>query len=313
MIRTTHSIPCAAALRAHVAAEYDLPLGEFRLIYEGGGAVYQTETALAKYVFKLSRAAMSDEARRAAEIGNFMRQAAFAVPEVVLTRGGTLVADVPMPEGLRCGVLLEYVEGARPKQDDFAAIGTLCAEFHAVMRDYDGELPLKFNQTSMADELEDALTSVSTNEGMIGDFVSVAKRLWDELSATPCGVIHGDFGVHNIIKGADGKLVLFDFDAVCRMPLIIDALILCNRDADISPDGLAKMRDALAAFMAGYNAVDPHFAINPDDLLKWLAVRHLKRLADSICSLRDADRMRAESFAEMVHSWLTEWKKLGEY
>jgi|GEM_PF-6904161 len=307
-MKIIHSIPCTDSLKAHICEIYNLDLGDFVLFHNTIGAAYLAESAMGKLVFKLSKQNMFDEGQRAAQICDYLRRDGLFVPEIIPTASGGLIAEIDFPEGIRCGQLFRHIDGEKPKKEDFAAIGALLGHFHNAMQNYPGDIPLKFDYNSVVNDLSEVLQCIDKN--MADDFVCAAKYLWEKLENAPLGIIHGDFGEHNIIKTQSGNLALIDFDAVCRMPAIIDILIMCNRNAELGRADIEKMHGNINDLMAGYRAVYEDFVIDTDNLLRWLALRHFKRLADSILGVRDADPARAKMFLAMVHEWLIEWKKM---
>lgn len=191
--------------------------------------------------------------------------------------------------------------------------GAVVAAFHSALADLEVELhPLGFpyHDTPLhLQQLRDALRlhaghRLHAQVAELGEEIFRAAGAWDDLSALPRRVLHGDLKFNNVLfegrvpPGSARALGLIDLDTLCRMPLYFDLgdawRSWCNRRGEDEPE--AELDAALFRSSAeGYLG-----ALSLD-----LDRGELASLAEGLerISLELAARFAADALNESYYAW----------
>lgn len=259
-----------------IAARYPaLDIEGITLFSRSWTDVYKVHTAQGMYALRIWRADFHPLPQIAFECDylTFLGERGFTVQTALTARDGHRVQVLPAPDGDRPMALMRWIEGrpvgagADPTMAE--QIGKLLATMHISGQ----SCPLPVPQMEsfparcrrMLPEVEQALSFRPVNRAAILPGIArVADRIEALNTHLPCGLIHGDFHVNNVLRLPDGGIAPIDFDDLAPDMLIRDVgAFLWAAEYLSEPDEYCQ------SFLRGYDAVRP---LQPEerDALPWI-------------------------------------------
>ena len=228
IVAVEHSLPTEESLRQILSISYGInDVHSCQLLSSSLNDVYLCSTNLEKWVLRLSRVGRKKSWQLDNELSvlKYLDIVNFPVPRVVPTQTAGEYLKLRFPEGIRSGVLFEYIEGESliPKLEDlkrFAeALGVL--HTHLLAFKLDGKtLRLRKHPIQILGSAQAKLKASSTN--IFGEltykyFESVAQRakhtIEEHFEKARYSIIHGDVQFHNtLLSLSTDKLYFIDFD-----------------------------------------------------------------------------------------------------
>jgi Ser/Thr protein kinase RdoA (MazF antagonist) len=313
VLKIRYSLPDEETLKNYISEAYDLPFCVLDLYRDQRGALYNACTPQKKYVFKLSNVYYAEKSIHAVNLIDFLLKRKFPVVDIIPTSKGDLYLNIPMPEGIRIGVLYEFIKGKAATYDDIEEVGKTAARLHNEINSYDGIMPRLFDKCLMIDELPKMMRSVRYDEAKIIEIERVSNAIWDRVKHFPSSIVHGDFDMGNIIITDNGVYKLFDFDDAVNMPLIFDIACICNQIKNKSLDktDVEITEKTIDLFLKGYHFVNPHAEYKTSDILNWIAVR---RIDAQMIGLRflmaKSGNHTAHPVSDIIYKWLMDWEAM---
>lgn len=206
-----------------------------------------------------------------------------AVVDAPTIRLTPTVTAQPVADGDLLATIWAYIPPAapRPDADD---LGLTLHAFH--------QLGLPPFQLPPWDPISDARLRVADAEGLEDDdrdyLLAWCDRLQPRLTAfaaaQPAGLVHGDSHEGNLVRGADGRVLLCDFDSTCVGPWQVDLVPAPANEARFGRTG----GHARLAASYGYDIMtDPAWPLLRE-------ARELKMIAGGVPLLNSAPGVAAE-------------------
>ncbi|OON70177.1 phosphotransferase enzyme family protein [Hymenobacter sp. CRA2] len=271
---TQYSTLSARALQDYVAARYALPLHGSRLLLRGVSDTYQLESATAKYIFKVYRAAHRSRAEIEGEVELLTRlhaQGASVAPPLP-DQHGALLQTFAAAEGPRHGVLFAYAPGKSHfdlSEAQLRTVGTEMARLHQLTAGLQLSQPRRGYdlRTTLAEplaRLASAFTEYEYPEGLAYLQIAAeqARAQLADLGpeAFSYGYCHYDLLPKNFHFASEDQLTFFDFDFAGPGWLVNDVMtfkvhyFLHVFTRRLSP---AEAEQAWQLFLSSYRAVRP--------------------------------------------------------
>ena len=292
-----------------LATQYGIESAALESLREGGGHTYAVN-GKGRDLLKVIGAAFSDTAKQSVSVMRYLEENAFPVPKTVLTADGEALYETEDDGEKKLIVLMEYIEGDEPELEQCAAqVGDLVGKFHELMEKYPAE-PAVHGRAFFIDRYLGFLRR--KNYPRIAEYEDLGERLWDQVKDLPCGICHGDLHRGNLLRNADGKVFLVDFDTVCRAPLMFDVMVMCDMTDyfRLKPDDVELTVKVYREFLAGYAA---HRTLSGEEIRSfpyWVAIRHFQ-LQATIVEIYGPDCID-EAFIDWQLYWLNGWLKETE-
>lgn len=186
--------------------KYGLSVKMITLCRDWIGQVYIITADNAQYVLKLYKKKRVEEILPTIEVVDYLYRQGCYVPEVVHTLADELYTVIDD----NVAVLSEYIEGLEVDRDSsLHQIGVMAGQMHHLMKDYQGKL-IKRDQSFFIQRYLDILDAKKYRQ--IDEFLSIGETLWQNVSQTQTGFMHGDFHTGNLFL-EKGRIVIYDFDA----------------------------------------------------------------------------------------------------
>ncbi|MGR3496495.1 phosphotransferase enzyme family protein [Citreimonas sp.] len=158
-------------------------------------------------VFKSTR--RSEAALRWLDVvQNIAEDVGLVVPKLIKSRNGNLIED-----GWTCE---PHLAGSHVSPDEVPSVGPQIIAFHAAT----GDIPQRPGFLSSQDLIEQECGGDVDLRAMPGELVARCRELWSAVSGQRQAVIHGDLNPGNLIRCADGRTALIDWDE-CRRDLVL--------------------------------------------------------------------------------------------
>lgn len=292
-----------------LATQYGIESAALESLREGGGHTYVVN-GKGRYLLKVIGAAFSDTAKQSVSVMGYLEENAFPVPKTILTANGEALYETEDDGEKKLIVLMEYIEGDEPELEQCAAqVGDLVGKFHELMEKYPAE-PAVHGREFFIDRYLGFLRR--KNYPRIAEYEELGERLWEKVKDLPCGICHGDLHRGNLLRNADGKVFLVDFDTVCRAPLMFDVMVMCDMTDyfRLKPDDVELTMKVYREFLTGYAA---HRTLSCEEIrsfLYWVAIRHFQ-LQATIVEIYGPDCID-EAFIDWQLYWLNGWLKETE-
>ena len=213
-------------------------------------------------------------------------------------------------EGDRIAVLYDYIEGREPEVDsDIEAIGKQTGQLHNLMQEYRGS-PIAHAKPFFIDRYIDLLNRKGFDKIKIRMLSEYGDALWKTAANLPRGFCHGDYHAGNMLRTADGRYVLFDFDAAADAFPVFDVMLICDSTDyfrfDVS--GYEKTQRMVERFCTGYTQ---QRQISDAELLAiydLIAINHYQ-LQATIIECLGLDSV-GHAFLDQQFHWLMRWREV---
>ncbi len=222
-----HSILSERALAEWAISAYSLrePL-RCRFLRSSMSDAYRLDTPDAAYILKIYQHRRHPRSAIEAEVSFLidLRGQDIPVAAPVANKASVYVNELVAPEGIRCAVLFEAIEGQAPRETNLAhsrSFGQLAGRIHHYAdvsgKTYDRwQLDEKYlvqePLTQIRPYLEHRASDWETLRALGSELASELVSLLPKESPQ-YGMCHGDLHTGNALFGKDGRLTLFDFDS----------------------------------------------------------------------------------------------------
>lgn len=289
---------------------YPLGLKRLSLHREMIGYVYIAEAGSARYVLKIYRAINTAQAMQSIEVIQYLARNGYPVVSIVPTAQGDSCFTIQLVEGACVGILYDYIAGNEPQvETDIEEIGRQAARLHALMASYPGEL-VRHGKAFYVDRFIGLLREMRYPDGRTGELAAYGEEAWSRMDSLSAGFCHGDAHTGNMIKTADSRIVLFDFDAASIASPVIDVATLCdrsdfNRYDENAYDSTASMFER---FYRGYVTERPLSRVEVAAVFDFVAIRHYELIATIVAS--QGQSCIDEAFLDEQYHWLMDWDRM---
>ena len=281
-----HSVLDAHALGTRIQDHYDLPEPfHCELLTRGMNDVYLVRSAGKQFAARAWRAKWRTQANVAYELAFLLHleQAGMAVVTPVTAGDGSLYFAVVAPEGERFVGLFEWAEGVpygeSPDAETAKRLGGMIADLHRAGSSFAPPEPRRIGTVdALRRELPTVLRMVAHRPEDTDYYPKAFAVLTQALDAVervaaPYGPGHGDFHLYNAFRGAQGDLVLLDFDNCGEDHYGQELMSFVWANTYV---GVGK--DVSRAFLDGYNAVRPLADAEANLLPLFLAAKEVRFL-----------------------------------
>lgn len=324
-----HSILSEGALADYLLSQY--PLREpvrCRLFRRSMCDAYRVEAGDETYFFKVGLHGRHTRSEVDAEVEfvNDLCRFGIAVAPLVRRRDGAFLCELDAPEGTRYGLLYRAALGREPQETNLEhsrLFGRLAAQVHACADQCD-----KAYDRWQLDEaylVRDPIRGIEPNLEHRPADLSFLRQMGAELISELRGLLpkdlpeyglcHGDLHAGNARLGADGRLVLFDFDSFGYgwRALDIGVYRVSYDWQDLSRERKAEKARFWGAFLDGYCRERP---LSGDELAAAelsLPIRHLELMGLTMRYWAQHQGIHWITDEYLSHhiQWFREWA--GEY
>ena len=287
--------------------EYDMDFEAVEFLRDSGCTAYAVHAKGCRYFLRVTKPMFSDTARRSLDIHLFLQEQGFSVPRILFTKDGSPCVKERGGTGSSFYVLYEFIEGTEvdPEQDA-EATGAFVGKLHKTMKGYPGAIPsngrhyyldrylhiLRRKQYARADE-----------------FAAYGERLWKKVKDLPYGYCHGDMYRGNILKTAEGRLYILDFDTSCRGLPMYDLALICNMTDyfQLENDGWRKSQMVYERFLPQYLRHNSLSKRETEAFPDLIALYHFA-LQATIIEIFGMDCVDEEFFHRQL-AWLYQWQE----
>jgi Ser/Thr protein kinase RdoA (MazF antagonist) len=263
-------------------------------------------------MFKIFNPYYTEKTINSINVIDFLRKRNFRAVEIIPTSKGELYINVPMPEGVRIGMLCEFIEGRDAKIDDIEEIGKVAARLHNELGAYGGVLPKTFEKRFVIEEFPVMLRRMRYDEAKIKEIERIGDVVWERIKDFPVGVVHGDLFPINIKINGD-EIILYDFDDARHMPLIYDVAYACFHMGieKITKEKIEQQEKTIGLFMKGYNSVNPFAEFKVADIFNWFAYMQIEtKLLGMRFSVPKHGINTATPILDRFYRWIGEWEEM---
>lgn len=289
---------------------YDMEFGRLKLLREGGCKAYCVWSKRKKFFLKIIPPAFFCTVKQSLNILLYLEENQFPAPYVIKTRDGETFIEMDTSDQKSIFVLYHYIEGKEPEEgEDIEQIGALVGRLHSIMQEYPEELP-EHNREFFIERYIRILKKKNYDEDKIRQFRQYGDLLWSRVQNLPRGFCHGDLHRGNLLKTAEGKYYLLDFDTACRAFPVYDIMIMCNATNyfDFEEAGGQKSRNIYEKFLEGYSQYCSLEKEEKDAFYDLIAIYHYQ-LQATIIEIHGLDCVDHE-FLDRQLEWLMKWQQL---
>ena len=277
-MKINNSFPDTDNLILLLNDSYDVVIKSLFLYRRNVGTVYYAQTDTRCYVFKLYRHFDTLAALQAANVVTYLKDNGFPTLRILKTKQNAHHIKVDMPEGVRIGLLYEYIDGVMPcKEESLEEIGLLTGRLHRLMKDYEGSL-IELGKGHYVDRFLGILDACGFDKAKLENLKYYGDELWGHLSKLPSGFVHGDLHTGNMFRLDDGRIFLIDFDIVSDGFPMLDAATFCdgtNYNA-ITQEGIDSTLRNFDQFFKGYSQILEFSDEETAAIMDWIIVRHFE-------------------------------------
>lgn len=289
-------------------ANYPQNFTSIELLRDSGCLAYTAFANETRYFLRLVKPAFFDSAKSALDVQLFLLSQDFPVPAVIRTREGAPYIPVPDVEGEYLLTLCAYLDGTEADPEaDAEALGALTSRLHQIMLAYPGQLVRRDKAYYIGRYLGQLRRR---KYARADEFSAYGEALWQRLSALARGACHGDLYSGNVLKTADGKLYILDFDTFCEGIPLYDIALICNQTdyMRLSSDAYEKTREVFARFLPQYRLYHPLSEPEAAALYDAIALSHFTIQATilEIFGLSCVD----DAFLDCQLDWLYAWRTM---
>ena len=283
---------------------YDVRMSSITFNRKGGCVSYIVNCGNKKYFLKIIDNAFLDTAIQSIHIQQYLIKNDFPVPNIIKTKDNS---SYFINEN-QLFVLYEYLGGVEPNLDDNAEkIGELVGNLHKLMNRYSGEL-ITQNKEFFVGRYIDILRKKYYPDEKLSEYIEVGSSIWNNIKNLPYGFCHGDLHRGNLLKTAEDKIYMLDFDTACFAPQLFDIAVMCDTTDYFKFDKneFHHTTDIFNRFMSEYskyNQID--FTLN--QFYDFIALRHFQ-LQATIVEIYGLDCVD-KGFIDKQLDWIKQWRK----
>ena len=285
-------------------SEYGIRTSSLRFLREGGGTSWIAEGAGAFFLKEIGPA-FAETARQSVSVMRFLEKRGFPVPKTVLTRDGSALPEIRTAGETRLLLVQEYIEGDEPDLEARAEeVGTLTGRLHDLLEEYPGELLPRGKEFFIGRYLDFLRRKAYPR---LSAYEELGETLWRRTENQPRAVCHGDLHRGNLLETPEGRIVLLDFDTVCRAPAMFDVSVMCDMTDyfRLKPEDIETAKDVYRRFLSGYESARQLTPAERGSFFDWVAIRHFQ-LQATILEIHGIDCV-GEAFIDRQLGWLTDW------
>ena len=275
------------------------------------GYVYTVHTQASDYIFKLYRPFHTPFALHSIGILQYLAAQGFPAAQILPTATGEDYVTVETPQGTAIAMLYPMMIDQEPDAErDLLPIAAQAGALHRVMAGYPGALD-RHGKAHFIGRYLRILERIAFPQDKLFDLKEYGDRLWEPFTASAPGFCHGDLHCGNMLKDAQGRYWLFDFDASCLAHPSADIATMVDRTDyfHLRKDGLIKTQRALERFAPAYEAARGKALTEQDRraVYAFIAIRHY----DIQATITDCQGFSMQNL-ENQHRWLMDWRALCE-
>jgi len=219
----TESTASAVRLASFLQESYNLsPNTTCKLLRTGMNHLYLVQDEDKCFVFRLysfqwrAKKEITEEVRLLA----YLKQNSLPVSYPILGKGGEVIQEINMPEGVRYGVLFSFAEGKKNPRLPMEVcynVGSMMARMHELTRDFPFERVAYNAKTLLQDSFKKTSQFFGTSSGEMRFIAKLGEYLLEQYAAinaseVSCGVVHLDIWFDNLHVTESNTVTLFDFD-----------------------------------------------------------------------------------------------------
>lgn len=283
---------------------YDISMNSIAFNRKGGCVSYIVNSGNEKYFLKIIDNAFLDTAIHSIDIQQYLFKNDFPVPKIIKTKD---CSPYFIWEN-QLFVLYEYIDAVEPNLDDNAEkIGELVGKLYKLMHSYSGGLTAH-NKEFFVDRYIDILRNKHYPDEKLNEYIEIGNSLWNSIKDLPYGFCHGDLHRGNLLKTADDKIYMLDFDTACLAPQLFDVAVMCDTTDyfNFDKNEFYHTTEIFNHFMKSY---DKYNQLNFDvkQFYEFIALRHFQ-LQATIVEIYGLDCID-EEFIDKQLDWLKQWRK----
>lgn len=287
---------------------YDTSMDSITFNRKGGCVSYILNSGNEKYFLKIIDNVFLSTAIQSIDIQQYLIKTDFPVPKIILTK-----ANKPyFTYENQLFVLYEYIDGVEPNLDDNAEqIGELVGKLHKLMSNYSGELTTHDKEFFVGRYI-DILRKKYYPDERLNEYIEIGSELWDSVKDLPYGFCHGDLHRGNLLKTADDKIYMLDFDTACFTPQLFDIAVMCDTTDyfNFDKNEFHHTTEVFDQFMRSYSKYNQlNFDIK--QFYEFIALRHFQ-LQATIVEIYGLDCID-EGFIDKQLEWVKQWRNMYEY
>ena len=229
---------------------------------------------------------------------------------MILTKDGDAIFEEIIAGKKKLIELMEFVEGDEPDMTVTAAeVGELVGRCHRLMDCYP-TAPVSHGKDFFVGRYLDCLRRKSYPRH--AEYEELGERLWERVKDLPQGICHGDLHRGNLIRTADGKIYLVDFDTVCTAPRMFDIMVMSDMTDyfNLKPEDIEETKQVYRDFLTGYREHHELSLREEESFSDWVAIRHYQ-LQATILEIHGIDCIN-EQFVDWQLYWLNKWLESAE-
>ncbi len=286
---------------------YPMNFDRIEFIRDSGCTAYGVYAGESKYFLRVTKPMFFDTASKSLDIHLYLQEQGFDVPPVIFTKDGSPCMQASDAEGKYFYVLYEFIEGVEvDPESDAERIGAFIGRLHQVMKGYPGELT-RNDRYYYVDKYIHILREKKYDKA--DEFAAYGEKLWERVKDLPHGYCHGDLYRGNILKTAEGRLYILDFDTSCKGFPMYDPALICNLTDyfELDDDGYTKSRRVYERFLTEYLKYHSLSDKEMEAFYDLIAIYHFA-LQATIIEIFGMDCVDNE-FLDRQLRWLYRWKE----
>ena len=288
-------------------SRYGIRTSSLRFLREGGGTSWLAEGD-GTFFLKEVGPAFAGTARQSVSVMRYLEERGFPVPKTVLTADGDALPVIRTAGEGRLLLVQEFIEGEEPDLEARAEeVGVLTGRLHDLLQGFPGDL-IPRGKAFFIGRYLDFLRRKAYPR--LSAYEELGETLWRRIEDQPRAVCHGDLHRGNLLETPDGRIVLLDFDTVCRAPAMFDVSVMCDMTDyfRLKQEDIAAAEAVYRGFLSGYENVRRLTPAEKGSFFDWVAIRHFQ-LQATILEIHGIDCVD-EAFIDRQLGWLTDWRRL---
>ena len=282
---------------------YNSKIDRVEFIRQGGCVSYAVKSGNTELFLKVISNVFIKTAIKSIHIQEYLIKNNFPVPKIIYTNTDRAFLEIDN----QLFVMYEFIKGAEPVLDEnIEQIGKLVGGLHSLMNNYGNDL-IKQEKHFFVDRYVNILKQKGYNGKHLCEYMEIGDNLWNSIKDLSYGFCHGDLHRGNLLKTAENKIYMLDFDTACFAPQLFDIAVMCDTTDyfNFGKNEFYHTTDIFNRFMneySKYNQID--FTIN--QFYDFIALRHFQLQATivEIYGLNCID----EEFIDKQLEWIKQWR-----